>query len=60
MNKEIEEKIIKQRENYIYKILLIISVRSFFWKISYDNNNIDVLFTNYHIINDNLILIGKK
>ena len=32
MNKEIEEKIIKQRENYIYKILLIISIRGFFEK----------------------------
>ncbi len=59
-NKEIENKIKKEGNKYICKILLTILGSGFFCKIPYNNNYINVLFTNNHVINENLLLPGQQ
>ncbi len=59
-NEEIKNKIIKEGNKYICDILLTIVGTGFICQIPYNNNNINVLFTNNHIINKDLLLKGKK
>ena len=59
-NKEIEENLKKKGDKYKCEILLDILGSGFFCKIPYKNNIINILFTNHHVINENLLIIGKK
>jgi len=59
-NKEIEENIKKEGNKYICDILLNILGSGFFCKIPYNNKIINILFTNHHVLNEKLLLIGKK
>ena len=61
-NEEIKNKIIKEGNQYICDILLTIVGTGFICRIPYNNNNINVLFTNNHIINktDEIILNLNK
>ena len=49
---DIKKKIKKEREKFMNEILLPIKGTRFICQISYNNNNINVLFTNNHIINE--------
>ena len=57
--KDIEEKIKKEGEKFMCEILLNINGTGFICQIPYNNNNINVLFTNNHIINEDSLKIGK-
>ena len=59
-NEEIENKIKKEGNKYICEILFPFIGTGFICKIPYNNNNINVLFTNNHIINKDLLSKGKK
>ena len=59
-NKEIEENLKKKGDKYKCEIFLDILGSGFFCKIPYNNKIINILFTNHHIINENLLIIGKK
>ena len=50
----------KQGTTFICDILFNISGSGFFCQILYNNKNINVLFTNNHVINKDLLLIGQK
>ena len=50
----------KQGNKFICDIFFIILGSGFFCKIPYKNNNINVLFTNNHVINKDLLFIGNK
>jgi len=58
-NEEIENKIKKEGNKFICEILFPFIGTGFICKIPYNNNNINVLFTNNHIINKDLLLKGK-
>ena len=49
---DIKKKIKKEREKFMNEILLSIKGTEFICQIPYNNNNINVLFTNNHIINE--------
>ena len=57
---DIEKKIKKEREKFTCEIFLPIKGIGFICQIPYNNNNINVLFTNNHIINEDSLKIGKK
>ena len=59
-NEEMRNEIKKQGTNFICDILLTIKGSGFFCQISYNNENINVLFTNNHVINKDLLSIGQK
>ena len=50
----------KQGNKFICDILFNILESEFICQIPYNNKNINVLFTNNHIINKDLLSIGKK
>ena len=57
-NEELEDKI--KKDGNICDILFNILGSGFFCKIPYNENKINFLFTNNHVINEDLLLIGKK
>ncbi len=59
-NEEMINEIKKKGNKFICEILFDILGNGFFCQIPYNNNNINVLFTNNHIINKNLLLVGQK
>ena len=59
-NEEMIDKTKKQGTTFICDILFNISGSGFFCQIPYNNKNINVLFTNNHVINKDLLLIGQK
>ena len=59
-NEEMKNEIKKQGNKYICNILFDIFGSGFFCQIPYNNKNINVLFTNNHVINKDLLSIGKK
>ena len=50
----------KQGNKFICDILFNILGSGFFCQIPYNNKNINVLFTNNHVINKDLLSIGQK
>ena len=59
-NEEMIYEIKKQGNIFICQILTSMIGTGFLCQIPYKNNNINVLFTNNYIINQDLLLIGKK